>query len=350
VGELAQSAQLSERTVKDLEGGLKAPQRSTVGVLTQALALDGQDASAFEAARRSRDKNAPPDAGPVHARDRAIPRPLTSFIGRDRELRQLEQLLRGIWSAKVTPRRSPPSCAAENGGDASWCWSISRGWDPYGFRPEARNIGGRRRYRPGELLKRTTDRILTTHPGGLANGMNPTVIAVSRSSAHTFSKPTQDRIQLRCGLGVEGDAHLGRTVQHLSRKAREPDQPNLRQVHLVQAELHDELCEMGFEVSAGQMGENITTRGLDLLRLPSGTRLHLGEQAVVEITGLRNPCSQLDRFQPGLMAAVLDHDEAGNLVRKAGVMAVVLVTGDVHVGAPIRVELPPLPHQPLEPV
>jgi MOSC domain-containing protein YiiM len=179
---------------------------------------------------------------------------------------------------------------------------------------------------------------------------NPTVIAVSRSAEHTFSKPTQDRIHLLRGLGVDGDAHLGRTVQHRSRVARNPDRPNLRQVHLVQAELHDELREMGFAVSAGQMGENITTRGLDLLALPRGARLHLGEGAVVEVTGLRNPCSQLDRFQPGLMAAVLDHDEAGNLIRKAGVMAVVVVTGDVHVGSPIRVELPPLPHQPLEPV
>jgi MOSC domain-containing protein YiiM len=182
------------------------------------------------------------------------------------------------------------------------------------------------------------------------NGAHPTVTAVSRSSAHTFSKPTQDRIQLLCGLGIEGDAHLGRTVQHRSRVARNPDRPNLRQVHLVQAELHDELRERGFEVSAGQMGENITTRGLDLLALPSGTRLHLGERAVVEVTGLRNPCSQLDKFQPGLMAAVLDHDVAGNLIRKAGVMAIVVVTGDVHVGSPIRVELPPPPHQPLEPV
>jgi MOSC domain-containing protein YiiM len=179
---------------------------------------------------------------------------------------------------------------------------------------------------------------------------NPTVIAVSRSSEHTFSKPAQDRIHLLRGLGVDGDAHLGRTVQHRSRIARNPDQPNLRQVHLVQAELHDELRERGFEVSAGQMGENITTRGVDLLVLPTGTHIHLGETAVVEVTGLRNPCRQLDTFQPGLMAAVLDHDQAGNLVRKAGVMAVVLVTGDVHVGSPIRIELPPPPHQPLEPV
>jgi len=179
---------------------------------------------------------------------------------------------------------------------------------------------------------------------------SPTVTAVSRSSSHTFSKPTERRIQLLVGLGVEGDAHLGRTVQHRSRVAQNPNQPNLRQVHLVHAELHDELREAGFDVGAGEMGENITTRGVDLLGLPTGTRLHLGESAVVEVTGLRNPCLQLDRFQRGLMAAVLDRDEAGNLIRKAGVMGVVLAVGGVEVGAPIRIELPPLPHRALKPV
>jgi MOSC domain-containing protein YiiM len=149
---------------------------------------------------------------------------------------------------------------------------------------------------------------------------------------------------------VEGDAHLGRTVQHLSRIARNPDQPNLRQVHLVHAELHDELRQAGFDVAAGEMGENITTRGVDLLGLPTGTRLHLGDSAVVEVTGLRNPCTQLDTFQPGLLAAVLDRDELGNLIRKAGVMGIVVATGDVEVGAPIRVELPPEPHTRLAPV
>jgi MOSC domain-containing protein YiiM len=179
---------------------------------------------------------------------------------------------------------------------------------------------------------------------------SPTVTAVSRSSSHTFSKPIEDQIQLLCGLGVEGDAHLGRTVQHLSRVAQNPNQPNLRQVHLVHAELHDELRDAGFDVRAGQMGENITTRGVDLLELPTGTRLHLGDSAVVEVTGLRNPCLQLDKLQPGLMAAVLDRDERGNVIRKAGVMGVVLAAGRVQVGAPIRVELPPLPHVALKPV
>ncbi|HEX9058232.1 MAG TPA: MOSC domain-containing protein, partial [Ktedonobacterales bacterium] len=152
---------------------------------------------------------------------------------------------------------------------------------------------------------------------------------------------------LLTGLGVEGDAHFGETVQHRSRVARDPSQPNLRQVHLIHAELHDELRTAGFTVQAGQMGENITTRGVDLLRLPTGTRLHLGDTAVVEVTGLRNPCVQLDDFQSGLLAAVLDRDEHGALIRKAGVMAIVLADGEVKPGDPLVVELPPEPHQSL---
>ena len=180
--------------------------------------------------------------------------------------------------------------------------------------------------------------------------MSGIVTAVSRSSTHTFIKPRQDRIRLLTGLGVEGDAHLGEKVKHRSRVARDPNQPNLRQVHLIHAELHDELQMAGFTVSAGQMGENITTRGIALLGLPTGTRLHLGEIAVVEVTGLRNPCAQLDNFQIGLMAAVLDHDEHGRLIRKAGVMGIVLADGDVQPGDQITIELPPEPHRPLEPV
>ncbi len=180
--------------------------------------------------------------------------------------------------------------------------------------------------------------------------MNPGVLAVSSSPTHTFSKPNHGSIRLLAGLGVEGDAHLGETVQHRSRVARDPNQPNLRQVHLIHAELHDELQVAGFAVSAGQMGENITTRGIDLLRLPTGTRLHLGNTAVVEVTGLRNPCAQLDTFQPGLMAAVLERDEHGALIRKAGIMAIVLAGGEVRPGDPITVELPPQPHLTLAPV
>lgn len=174
--------------------------------------------------------------------------------------------------------------------------------------------------------------------------------AVSRAPDHTFSKHTADCIRLLAGLGVEGDAHLGRTVQHRSRVARDPSQPNLRQVHLIHGELHDELRAQGFDVMPAVMGENLTTRGVDLLALPARTRLRLGEEAIVELTGLRNPCVQLDGFQQGLMAAVLDRDHEGKLVRKAGVMAVVLTTGDVRPGDAIAVELPPPPHSRLEQV
>lgn len=174
-----------------------------------------------------------------------------------------------------------------------------------------------------------------------------TVTAVSRSSAHTFSKPNQPHIRLLTGLGVEGDAHSGQTVKHRSRVRQDPTQPNLRQVHLIHSELHDALRAQGFDVSGGQMGENITTRGVPLLDLATGTRLHIGESAIVEITGLRNPCSQLDGFQQGLMAAVLDRDAEGNLIRKGGVMGIVLADGDVKPGDSIRIELPPEPHRPL---
>lgn len=180
--------------------------------------------------------------------------------------------------------------------------------------------------------------------------MGGEVIAVSRSAAHTMSKPNEERVRLLTGLGVDGDAHQGTTVKHRSRVRRDPTQPNLRQVHLIHSELHDELRAGGFDLTPGQMGENVTTRGLDLLGLPTGARLRLGEAAVVEVTGLRNPCAQLDGIQSGLMAATLDRDEDGKLVRKAGVMAIVLTDGEVRPGDTIRVELPPEPHKPLEPV
>lgn len=180
--------------------------------------------------------------------------------------------------------------------------------------------------------------------------MGGIVEAVQKSASHTLTKPGQPSIRLLAGLGVEGDAHMGVTVKHRSRVARDPSQPNLRQVHLIHAELHDELRAHGFTVEAGEMGENITTRGVDLLRLPVGTRLHCGAEAVVEITGLRNPCAQLDRIQPGLREAVLDRDAQGHLIRKAGVMGIVLAGGEVRPADPIRVELPQEPHQPLQPV
>ena len=180
--------------------------------------------------------------------------------------------------------------------------------------------------------------------------MDGVVTAVSRSARHTLTKPNEDKIRLLVGLGVEGDAHSGTTVKHRSRVARDPNQPNLRQVHLVHAELHDTLREQGFAVSAGQMGENVTTRGIDLLGLPTGARLRLGDKAMVEVTGLRNPCAQLDRIQRGLMGATLARDQNGELVRKAGIMATVLTDGDVRPGDPISVELPAEPFQSLTPV
>jgi MOSC domain-containing protein YiiM len=174
------------------------------------------------------------------------------------------------------------------------------------------------------------------------------VVAVCSSPTHSFSKPAIDAIRLLAGLGVEGDAHCGKTVQHRSRVSADPSQPNLRQVHLIHTELHQELRARGFSVYAGQMGENITTIGIDLLSLPVATRLYVGAEAIIEVTGLRNPCSQLDGFSPGLMAAVLDRDENGRLIRKSGIMGIVVIGGLVRPGDDIKVELPPLPYQPLD--
>lgn len=176
------------------------------------------------------------------------------------------------------------------------------------------------------------------------------VQSVSRSATHAFSKETVPAITLLAGLGVEGDAHMGTTVKHRSRVATDPNQPNLRQVHLIHAELFLELQAGGFHVKPGQMGENITVRGIDLLGLPTGTTLQFGEQAVVRLTGLRNPCAQINEFQAGLLSAVLDHDEHDRVIRKAGVMAIVLTGGQVRVGDPVHTKLPEEPHSRLQPV
>ena len=180
--------------------------------------------------------------------------------------------------------------------------------------------------------------------------MSGSVTAVSRNAARGVRKPNHDAIRLVPGLGVDGDVHAGATVRHRSRMRADPKQPNLRQVHLIGAELHDELRERGFDLAPGQMGENVTTRGVDLLALPAGARLRLGDDALVEVTGLRNPCTQLDGLAPGLMAAVLDRDDDGRLIRRSGVMGVVVAGGEVRPGDPVRVELPRGPHRPLEPV
>ena len=176
-----------------------------------------------------------------------------------------------------------------------------------------------------------------------------TVLAVARSPRHRFSKQTEAAITLVEGIGVEGDAHAGVTVRHRSRVARNPAQPNLRQVHLIHSELFAELAAQGFTLAPGDMGENITTAGIDLLALPVGTVLRLGAEAEIAVTGLRNPCLQLDRFAPGLMAATLEQKESG-LVRKAGIMSTVRRGGIVRPGDPIAVILPPPPHRYLAPV
>jgi MOSC domain-containing protein YiiM len=180
--------------------------------------------------------------------------------------------------------------------------------------------------------------------------MTPTIIAVQLNADHGFSKQCRETIRLVAGQGVEGDAHCGATVKHRSRVARDPTQPNLRQVHLVHGELFDELAEAGFALAPGDIGENVTTRGIDLLSLPTGTLLRLGADAVIEVTGLRNPCYQLDDFQQGLMAATLERSADGGLIRKAGIMAIVKKGGEVRAGDTIGVESPAEPHMPLRPV
>jgi len=180
--------------------------------------------------------------------------------------------------------------------------------------------------------------------------MEAIVVAVSRSPRHRLHKEPVDAVKLVEGVGIEGDAHAGETIQHRSRKRWRPHDPNLRQVHLIGSELFEELAAEGFAVEPGEMGENVTTRGIDLLGLPTGARVRLGADAVVEVTGLRNPCVQLDRWQDGLMEATLDRREDGTLIRRAGVMGVVVAGGEVRPSDPVDVVLPPEPHAPLKPV
>ncbi|WP_432118322.1 MOSC domain-containing protein [Streptomyces sp. bgisy032] len=178
--------------------------------------------------------------------------------------------------------------------------------------------------------------------------MSGRVTAVSSNGEYAFTKPNRDSITLLAGLGVEGDVHAGVTVKHRSRVAQDPTRPNLRQVHLIHEELFAEVGEAGFEVGPGDLGENITTRGIDLLGLPTGALLRLGDGAVLEVTGLRNPCLQIDLFQDGLLKQVAGRDEGGNVVRKAGIMSVVREGGVVRPGDAIEVELPAGAHRPLE--
>lgn len=176
------------------------------------------------------------------------------------------------------------------------------------------------------------------------------IIAVSRSKTHSFSKPNEMSIRLVPGFGVEGDAHFGATVKHRHAMQKNPHAPNLRQVHLIDAERLEEFAAQGFEVKPGEMGENITVRGVNLLDLPQGTRLRLGAQALVELTGLRKPCSLIDKFKRGLMAETIGKREDGRVLWKAGVMSVVLEGGDVYAGDTITILLPEGPHRPLEKV
>ncbi|GAA4930964.1 MOSC domain-containing protein [Streptomyces coeruleoprunus] len=177
---------------------------------------------------------------------------------------------------------------------------------------------------------------------------NGTVSAVSSNGEYTFTKPNRDSVTLLAGLGVQGDVHAGVTVKHRSRIAQDPTQPNLRQVHLIHEELFAEVAAAGFTVAPGQLGENITTRGIDLLGLPVGALLRIGDDAVVEVTGLRNPCVQIDAFQDGLLKQVVGRDEDGGIVRKAGIMGIVREGGLVRPGDAIEVELPEGPHRPLD--
>ena len=178
--------------------------------------------------------------------------------------------------------------------------------------------------------------------------MDGVVVAVCRSGRHEFSKTVAPSVTLLAGLGVEADAHMGVTVKHRSRVARDPHAPNLRQVHLIHRELFDELAAAGFVVGPGDLGENVTTSGIDLLGLPTGTRLHLGSHAIVEVTGLRNPCTQIDGFQEGLLSQVAHRGHDGSIVRKAGIMGIVLTTGVVRPNDRIQAVVPDEPHRPLE--
>jgi MOSC domain-containing protein YiiM len=174
------------------------------------------------------------------------------------------------------------------------------------------------------------------------------VVAVSKDGQHRFSKKPCEQITLLEGLGVQGDAHAGVTIQHLHRVAKDPTQANLRQVHLLPREFFNEALEEGYQLGPGDLGENVLTQGLDLVGLSQDTLLHIGQQAVVRVTGLRDPCVQIDRFRKGLLKVALGRDEDGQAVRKAGIMAVVATGGIIHPGDKIEVELPAPPHHALK--
>ena len=175
----------------------------------------------------------------------------------------------------------------------------------------------------------------------------PRVIAVCRDGTHRFSKEPVSAIEVKAGYGVIGDAHAGGNVQHRSRVRADPSQPNLRQVHLIHSELFDELGEQGFHLNPGHLGENITTRGIDLLALGRDTLLQIGDDVGLRVTGLRNPCAQIEAFAPGLLKHVAIKTDQG-IVRKVGIMAVVQEGGPILIGDPISVVPPDGPHISLE--
>ena len=178
---------------------------------------------------------------------------------------------------------------------------------------------------------------------------NPTVIAVASDSAHNVIKPVRESIKLIAGFGIEGDAHAGEKIQHRYDKKRNPDAPNLRQVHLMHAELFDQMAELGMSVKPGQMGENITTRNIDILSVARGTHLKIGD-AIIEITGLRNPCKHLNKVAVGLMAACISRYEDGAIFPQSGVMGIVIAGGEIMAGDDIQIITPEMPHHRLEPV
>lgn len=195
------------------------------------------------------------------------------------------------------------------------------------------------------------------------------VVAVSRDGTHRFSKVPRQAITVVAGMGVAGDAHAGTLVQHRSRVRRDPNQPNLRQVHLIQTELLDEARAAGHDVAPGGLGENVLTEGLDLLALATDSRLLIGD-AVLRVTGLRNPCHQINEYSAGLLNIVVaridgvgssadvtlsasggaDALDGVRIVRRAGVMAVVERDGEIRPSMFIDVLAPPEPHRPLAPV
>jgi len=172
------------------------------------------------------------------------------------------------------------------------------------------------------------------------------VMSVNQAARHDVRKTPVAALHLRSGLGADGDAHYGATVQHRYDRRRDPSRLNLRQVHLIGAELLEELGRAGYRIAPGDLGENITTADIDLASLPAATRLHIGSSAVLELTGLREPCVLLDRIAPGLRLAACG-ERSGETILRHGAMAIVVAGGEVRAGDAIEISLPPSPHRPM---